>query len=214
MITLNVVAVLCRTWSLRPRLCPPCPRLPPQTVWATWATSRTVCRTWFPHCRDRTLTCPPNNPTCPASSPCINRSAIMLTSLQTSYKPLCFFFSPALISCVTFFLARCPLLVAPRNSSHPSNSSRFLRLLLAAQRHSSSLSTDSHHTTGSWHTTSSTLFCTCPHSLWTLRKPSRNTHTHTSLLLAVMLWQCKLLWWCCRTVAVLASSPPKCGRKS
>lgn len=107
MITLNVVAVLCRTWSLRPRLCPPCPRLPPQTVWVTWATSRTVCRAWFPHCRDRTLTCPPNNPTCQASSPCINRSAIMLTSLQTSYEPLCFF------TCFNILILFCFLLGAP-----------------------------------------------------------------------------------------------------
>lgn len=107
MITLNVVAVLCRTWSLRPRPCPPCPRLPPQTVWVTWATSRTVCRAWFPHCRDRTLTCPPNNPTCPASSPCINRSAIMLTSLQASGEPLCFF------TCFNILLHFCFLLGAP-----------------------------------------------------------------------------------------------------
>lgn len=71
----NCCFVLCRMWSLRPRVCPPCPSLPPLTVWVTWATSRTACRIWFRHCQARTPICPNNSPTCQASSPCTNRSA-------------------------------------------------------------------------------------------------------------------------------------------
>lgn len=74
-ITLHDVAILCRTWSLRPRLCLPCPRRPLLTVWVTWATSHTACRTWFRHCQDKTQICPPSSPTCQASSRCTNRSA-------------------------------------------------------------------------------------------------------------------------------------------
>lgn len=41
--------------------------------------------------------------------------------------------------------------------------------------------------------------------LW--RRPSENTPPPPlPSSFAVMLWQCKILWWCCRTVAVLASS--------
>ncbi len=34
----------CRMWSLKLRVCPRCPRLPPPTVLPTWAISHTACR--------------------------------------------------------------------------------------------------------------------------------------------------------------------------
>lgn len=40
---------LCRTWCLRPRVCPPCHRPDPPTASPTWAISLTTCR-WVPHC--------------------------------------------------------------------------------------------------------------------------------------------------------------------
>lgn len=80
---ITFASVLRRMWSLRPRVCLQCHRLPPLMVWLTWATSHTACKTWYQHCQDRTTICLPNSRTCQASSPCTSRSVQLFCQTDT-----------------------------------------------------------------------------------------------------------------------------------
>lgn len=102
-------------------------------------------------------------------------------------------------------------LVARSNSHSSNNRSRLLRPCPAALRHSSSPSTEGHDAGGSDTLHPLPFFWSFPRTLWTDDTLWKYTHL-PSFHLAVMLWQCKILWWCCSTVAVLGCPPLKDGR--
>lgn len=220
-------------WSLRLRVCPPCPRLPPLMVWVTWATSHTACRTWFQHCQDRTPICPPNSPTCQASSPCINRSAsyyfflcnqvlavkktqnlalwyagyvnhLLVSLFLTSYGLFQSLLIFLYLLLLCSFLARWLPLVA--RSSSNSSSSRPLRLCRAARRHSSSPSTESSCAAGSATLHPPLLrFGLSPHSLDS--EDALWKHTHTHLQPSTSLWCCGNVKYCDDVAELLLSLP-------
>lgn len=99
------------------------------------------------------------------------------------------------------------LSLEPHSNSH---SSRPLRLCRAAQRHSSFPSTESCQLQGLTHYTLPLHLAPAP-PLDCEDVLYKHTYPPPTFHLAVMLWQCKSLWWCCRTVALLASPPAKYG---